>query len=177
VADVDIVGGTEGAPGADAAGGQGGADAAAANQKKQKEKMECGESGKYGDLKKKTGGGLFDRDHVPSKAALKEFARRELNAGKELCDNQKKAINNVGNAIAIPKEVHSEHSPSYGGRNTPQHIEDDSKNLQQAAKNDTEKVSQGMKDPCKKKYDEWAKKTTSMTNDDYAKMLKGAMGK
>lgn len=43
--------------------------------KKTKKKMKCGDFGKYGDLKKKTGEGQFDRDHVPSKAALKQRAK------------------------------------------------------------------------------------------------------
>lgn len=56
---------------------------------KKKPKLKCGEGGKYGDLKKKTGKGKLDRDHIPSKAALQEKAR-ELNGGKKLTDAQVK---------------------------------------------------------------------------------------
>jgi hypothetical protein len=144
-------------------------------KKKKKKEMKCGENGKYGDLKKKTGKGKFDRDHVPSKAALKSFARKECNGGAELCKLQKKAIENIGAAIAIPKGVHSQYSPTYGGNNTDARIKEDAGDLQAAAKRDTKDVSGGMKNPCKKKYDSWAKKVTKMTNADYKKVLKGAI--
>ena len=49
---------------------------------KGKKKLKCGDSGSYKDLKKKTGDGKFDRDHIPSKAALK--ARAEAMLGREL---------------------------------------------------------------------------------------------
>jgi hypothetical protein len=144
-------------------------------RKKKKKEMKCGESGKYGDLKKKTGKGQFDRDHVPSKAALKEFARKEVNGGAELCKLQKKAIDSVGNAIAIPRGVHKDYSPTYGGKNTPAQVSSDAGNLQGAAKRDTASVSAGMKNPCKKKYDNWAKKINKMKDKDYKKMLDKAI--
>lgn len=144
-------------------------------RKKKKKELKCGESGKYGDLKKKTGHGQFDRDHVPSKAALKEFARKEVNGGDELCKLQKKAIDNVGAAIAIPRGVHKDYSPTYGGKNTPTQVSSDAGNLQGAAQRDTKNVSAGMKNPCKKKYDKWAKKITKMKDKDYKKMLDKAI--
>ncbi len=167
------------APPADPAqGDQGKAKAGDKNKgknKKKKDNLECGENGTYGDLKKKTGGGQFDRDHVPSKGALKRFAKDECNGGEDLCKRQKKAIEQIGAAIAIPKAVHKDYSPTYGGRNTDTQIGNDAGNLQGAAQRDTAKVSQGMKDPCKKKYDEWAKKVNNTTNDDYKKMLSAAI--
>src|SRR5207253_2577602 len=92
-----------------------------------------------------------------------------------LCDAQKRAVDNIGNAIAIPKAVHSGHSPTYGGRNTDARMQSDASDLQSAAKRDTGEVSKGMQDPCKKKYSEWADKVGKMTNADYDKMLGAAI--
>lgn len=169
-------GGTKGGRGKGGRGG-GKGKGKGGKKKKQKDEMKCGESGSYGDLKKKTGKGKFDRDHVPSKAALKEFARKKLRGGRALCKKQAKAIDNIGNAIAIPKGVHSDYSPTYGSKNTPQQIKSDADGLQKAARRDTRNVKKGLKDPCKKKYAAWQKKINAMTNNDYAKMLKKAIGK
>lgn len=59
---------------------------------KKKKKLKCGEHGKYKDQKKKTGEGKFDRDHVPSKAALKKRAQSLLRPGEKLNPKQQKAI-------------------------------------------------------------------------------------
>jgi hypothetical protein len=168
-------GGTGNAPGAGASGAAGGRGGG--GNKGKKDKLKCGENGKYGDLKKKTAGGRFDRDHVPSKAALKEFARKELRGGRALCPDQASAIDNLGNAIAIPKAVHSGYSPTYGGKNTPDRISEDAGDLQTAAKRDTADVAQGMEGECKKKYQAWAKKVNGITNSQYKKMLSKAIGK
>jgi hypothetical protein len=176
----------DGAAGSGTAAGAGGAGGGANgnnnnNQnKKKKEEMECGESGTYGDLKKKTGKGLFDRDHVPSKGALKEFARKELNLGQELCKDQKRAIDAVGEAIAIPKWLHQKFSRTYGGLNSESTIGTDAADLQAAAKRDVENVKKGLGDQnmspeCKKKYEAWADKVGETTNEQYRDKLSKAM--
>ena len=96
--------------------------------------MKCGEGARYDDLKKKTGDGKFDRDHIPAKSALKEKAR-QLNQGKELTPAQQKAIDDWGNAIAIPREAHQQVSPTYGGRSNPIA---DAADLEGAAKRDVD---------------------------------------
>lgn len=170
-------------PGGPPASGEGAAGADANKKKgKKKDKLECGENGKYGDLKKKTGEGKFDRDHVPSKASLKERARNELRGGKELCPDQKKAIDNLAQAICIPKSIHSSYSPTYGGKNNPARILWDSANPQKAARRDTAEVLRGMKKDgvskeCRKKYADWAKKVNNTTPKQYDEMLSKAMGK
>ncbi len=182
MAKAKVPGGKARGKGAAGAGGAAGGKGKGAGGKgkgkgkgKKKDKMKCGESGSYGDLKKKTGGGKFDRDHVPSKGALKRYAQDEVMGGKKLCKLQKAAVDKIGNTIAIPKGVHSGHSPTYGGLNTDKRIGEDAADLQKAAKRDTANVSKGMKDPCKKKYQAWAKKVNKMTNDDYYKMLDKAI--
>ncbi len=68
-----------------------------------KDELDCGEYSAYGEQKKKTGHGKYDRDHIPSKAALKERAR-QLNGGMDLSPAQAAAIDNG----AIPDQ-HSRH--------------------------------------------------------------------
>jgi hypothetical protein len=150
-------------------------------KKKKKDKLKCGEKGKYGDLKKKTGEGKFDRDHVPSKAALKERARA-LRGGQKLCAKQQKAIDNAGLSIAIPKWAHQGYSPTYGSSNSPARIKGDSKNLQKAAQRDTVAMKKAMKKngaskECQKKYAEFAKEVDAKTPRQYDSALKTAMGK
>jgi hypothetical protein len=138
-----------------------------------KKKLKCGQDGSYSDLKKQSGDGKFDRDHIPSKAALHERAR-QLNNGKALTSAQKKAITDWGNAIAIPREAHQQYSPTYGGRNDPVA---DAKDLASSAKRDVNTMLDHIGEydadgGCKKAYKKASKKITDMTNEDYAKELK-----
>jgi hypothetical protein len=158
----------KGAKKADVAGNKGG-------HGKKKAKMKCGEGGKYGDLKKKTGEGKYDRDHIPSKAALLEKAK-ELNGGKDLKDWQIKKITNWGNSIAIPRKAHQDISPTYGGRNNPAADAHGEGGLAAAAKRDVdtmlEKIDEYDADGgCKKAYKKASKKILDMTNDDYKREL------
>jgi hypothetical protein len=104
---------------------------------KNKGKLKCGEYGQYGALKKKTGAGKLDRDHIPSKAALKERAV-ELAKSRylDVKDSQLRAIENLADAIAIPKAAHRGNSPTFGSRNTDSRIRGDAGNLGKAANRD-----------------------------------------
>ncbi|WGS51149.1 hypothetical protein LFL96_06500 [Paraburkholderia sp. D15] len=102
---------------------------------KQKKKMKCGEYGRYDKLKQKTGDNEFDRDHIPSKAALKERAK-SLNDGQDLTAAQKKAIDDWGEAIAIPRQPHIDVSPTYG--QTAAEAAKDAKNPAGSARRDVE---------------------------------------
>lgn len=140
---------------------------------KGKKKLKCGEYGKYGDLKKKTGDGKFDRDHIPSKAALKERARA-INGGRELSAAQKQAIDNYGSAIAIPRQAHIDVSPTYG--QTATDAAKDAKNLASSARRDVEAMLKEIEKydadgNCKKAYQKAAAKILRMSNDDFNKAL------
>lgn len=146
---------------------------AAKGGKDKKAKLKCGEYGKFGELKKKTGDNKFDRDHIPSKAALKERAR-ELNGGRDLSKAQQNAIDKWGEAIAIPKQAHIDASPTYG--QTAKEAAKDAKNLQASARRDVEAMLKEIDKydadgNCKKKYQKAAAKIMRMTNDDFAKGL------
>jgi hypothetical protein len=156
-----------------AGGGKGKKGTGKKGKRRKKKQMKCGESGSYGDLKKKTGKGKFDRDHVPSKGALKEKAK-QLNGGQKLCEAQKKAVDAIGNAIAIPKRIHQQYSPTYGQSQS--QAASDAKNLQASAKRDTREVKKRIKGKeCKKKYAAWARKINKITNASYSRMLKKAI--
>ena len=130
--------------------------------KKTKKKMKCGDFGKYGDLKKKTGEGQFDRDHVPSKAALKQRAKELASQrGEKLTSDQAKAIENLADAISIPKSTHKKSSRTYGGRNTSERVNSDAADLNAALENDLDEILKDLEktDPeCAKKYKKIAEK-------------------
>ena len=115
--------------------------------------MDCGEAGAYKELQKKTGQGKLDRDHVPSKSALKEAGRRLANKlGVDFTEQMASTISALGDTIAIPKPLHQQHSATYGGRSDP---EGDAKDLNTAAKRDLNEIESnwGKHDPdCAKAY-------------------------
>jgi hypothetical protein len=135
-------------------------EAAAASKKakkdttvKKKKKLKCGEYGKYGELKKKNGDNKFDRDHIPSKAALK--SRAEELKGGPLSQAEKNAIDKAADAIAIPKRAHINISPTYG--QTAAEAAKDAKNLSGAARRDVEEMLKKIDEydadgGCKKAY-------------------------
>lgn len=146
-----------------------------------KDTMNCGDNGKYGDMLNKTGDGKFDRDHVPSKAALQEAARQLIRKLKiALSDDQMAAlfgdkglISKQGETIAIPKKDHQQHSDTYGRRNSPEKIDNDAKDLGKAADKDLKTIEDAegkeMDDECAKKYKKAADEIRKKTHVDYLK--------
>lgn len=143
---------------------------------KAKPKLKCGEFGSYGKLSNGIDANGYERDHVPSKAALVKYAQDNLvKKGVKLTKGQKDAIGRAGLTIAIPKQAHKDVSRTYGrSRNTDKQIAEDAEDLVNAAKRDTEAISKEIDDyeeGCKQAYDEAAKIITSKTQADYDKML------
>ncbi len=140
---------------------------------KAKKKMKCGEYGKYGDLKKKTGDGEFDRDHIPSKAALK--ARAAELKGDKLTPKEMKAIDNAADAVAIPRQAHIDISPTHGTKNiklAPKDAED----LAGAARRDIEAMLKEIESydkdgGCKKAYQKASRRVLRKSNADFDKWL------
>ncbi len=134
-------------------------------------KMKCGELNQYGEQQKKSGKGKFDRDHIPSKAALKAKAEK-LNGGP-LDKCQIKRIEKGALAIVIPKPAHQQISPTYG-----QSLEDakkDAKNLSGSVKRDTEAMEKEIKKynkACEEAYKKAADKIKKITNRQYTEWLK-----
>jgi len=143
---------------------------------KVKEPLDCGQSGTYRDLKKQSGKNKYDRDHVPSKSALKEKAKQLAEEmGKTLTKDMEKIIDALGDTIAIPKALHRDHSETYGGRSDP---EGDAEDLNAAAKRDLDAIQNnwGKEDPeCAAYYAEFADALRERIDEDpkyYEKWLK-----
>lgn len=135
-------------------------------------KMKCGELNQYGEQKKVTAGGKRDRDHIPSKAALKARAKELKNKGKRrksaLKPCQRRRIDNGALCIVIPRRAHQQVSPTYG--QSAADAAADSKDLAGSADRDTKKMSRKLKnyDPaCVKAYRKAAKKIRKVTNKQY----------
>jgi uncharacterized Zn-binding protein involved in type VI secretion len=142
-----------------------------------KPKMALGEIDEYGKLKSKTGDGLFDRDHQPSKGALKD--RAEQLKGDYLTPAEARRIENQAQAVAIPKDVHSA-GPTYGGKNTPALRSSDASDLARAARRDADAmVANGRRlDPNNlPTYENAAGRMTTMTNEQYDAWLRGLLDK
>jgi hypothetical protein len=141
------------------------------------DQLQCGELGSYGEQKERTGNGEYHRDHIPSKAALKERAR-QLNGGINLSPAQASAIENQASSVVIPAAAHREASPTYGGRNA-NLIEDDANDLAGAAKRDTDDMIGEIDDyadkECAKAYKQAAKEIKKKTNDDYDDFLQNIL--
>ncbi|MCT6519277.1 S-type pyocin domain-containing protein [Proteus vulgaris] len=68
----------------------------------------------YGKLKKLSKGGIYEVDHIPSKAAVEIYL---TNLDETMTETQLDiALDNVA-SVAIPKSVHQKCSETYGGRN------------------------------------------------------------
>ena len=147
-------------------------------------KMACGELGQYGPQKKVRKAGKRSRDHIPSKQALKERAKKLKGKGKRkvrlnACEN--KAI--VDNALTIvtPTKAHQRGSRSYG--QTRARASADADNLQQAANDDLDQMmtdADGIKKSDKNCQDAYAKSAETIkaiTNDDYDKWLMDIIAK
>jgi hypothetical protein len=136
--------------------------------------LDCGEVGEYGDQKKRTGGGEYHRDHIPSKAALKDRAV-QLQMGKALTTTQAAAIENAAISVVIPASAHQGVSPTYGGRNSVERIGEDAGDLKKAAKRDLDDMKKELGDhadaDCEKAYAAAAKKIEKISNEDYDNFL------
>ncbi len=80
-----------------------------------------------------------------------------------------------GKTIAIPKKDHQQNSRTYAGRNNPDKVKGDSKDLQQAAKDDTKTIEDAegkeMDDECLGKYKKAAEEIRKKTHKEYVKEL------
>lgn len=181
----------KGAPSA-SGGGAGGARGGKKRGKRKRKKHKCGDNGSHGKLKREFSAGKmgkvteFERDHVPSFAALNKAAGDMLKGGK-VCPKQSGRLYAAADACAIPYGVHRDYSRTCGtGNNTPEQISTDAgkqgDGLKAAAKKDTDKLKKGLNKTkqskeCKKRYKEWADKVEERDTKWYRKMIKGALNK
>ena len=83
----------------------------------------------YSEFNRRSRQGKYEADHMPSKAAVEAYLRREYPHLKE--SQIKELIQDVA-AIVIPMNVHRKISKTYGGRNSIVQIESDSRDLRAA---------------------------------------------
>ncbi|MEW9209563.1 S-type pyocin domain-containing protein [Citrobacter werkmanii] len=97
----------------------------------------------YRDFKRRSRQGIYEADHMPSRAAVEAYL------SKLYPDVAPKDISKLADrvaAIVIPKEVHQKISETYGGRNTPAQIELDSHNLRAAADRNLDAIKPALKE-------------------------------
>jgi RHS repeat-associated protein len=101
---------------------------------KKKQDLVQGEVGSYRDQKKKAAApSKLDRDHIPSKAAVKRALEKKL--GRPLKPNEARNVDNNLSTAAIKTTTHKE-GRTHGSKNTKAQIDKDSGNLRQAANKD-----------------------------------------
>lgn len=133
--------------------------------------------------KKRRGARVWERDHVPSKAAL--FKRAEKLCGltkgtkkkpNALYDCVTGKLEDRGMAIVIPRKIHRGFSKTCGKRNTKKQIKDDAAtraSLDAAIKRDTDALIEALKGTdCEAEYKEAAKSLKS--GEEIDEMIKKA---
>lgn len=81
-------------------------------------------------------------DHQPSYAAQK--AAKEAALRRELTPAEAAALKANTPAVASPRDIHQQTSPTYGGRNTPERIATDAADLDAAATRDSNAFNEAM---------------------------------
>jgi len=101
-------------------------------------KVQPGDTGTYGSLKtqKRANGETeaLDMDHQPSFAA--QVAAKQKALGRRLTDQELAELKANTPAVASPRTIHQGTSPTYGGRNTAQKVQQDAADLEAARARD-----------------------------------------
>jgi hypothetical protein len=137
--------------------------------------LKCGEVGTYAQLNKKRAFPKFERDHVPSAAAMRNAAKkakRGMSPAKLKCVNNR--LKEKALTIAIPTTTHRRFSRTCGsGRNTSKQINNDGDNLSRAANKDLAQIQKALDGPpknaCADAYRKAAKKVKSQ---DHNKLIR-----
>lgn len=97
----------------------------------------------YKDFTGRSRQGKYEADHMPSRAAVEQFLMDEYpGLDQKLI---RKMADRVA-AIVVPKEVHQKISQTYGGRNKPEQIARDAKNLRSALDRNFDAIKPVLKD-------------------------------
>jgi hypothetical protein len=127
----------------------------------------------------------LERDHIPSTAALQKYAENNLDSmlrdllecededidpekRDELIEHLRSKIDwerfevevqFSAFTVAIPRELHREHSRTIGSRNTPEQIEEDAQDLGAAAERDINELKKNLRSQAMQDYKKRFKKT------------------
>jgi len=96
----------------------------------------------YSDFVRRSRQGIYEADHMPSRAAVEAYI---LKLDPTLKDAQLKKYSDEVAAIVIPKKVHQKISETYGKRNAAR-IELDSRNLRAAADSNIDAIKPALKE-------------------------------
>jgi len=91
------------------------------------------QTGSYRKQKQKRAGKL-DRDHIPSKAAVKRAMKKQL--GRKLSKRERKNLENNLTSVAVDRKGVHQPGRTYGNKNTDDQINRDSRDLRKAANSD-----------------------------------------
>ncbi|MBK5071553.1 S-type pyocin domain-containing protein [Budviciaceae bacterium CWB-B4] len=97
----------------------------------------------YSDFEGRSREGLYHADHMPSAAAVRANLKRRYPDADE--NELREMAKNVA-AIIVPAEVHRKISETYGARNTPKQIEEDSWELKSALDRNFEAIRPALKE-------------------------------
>lgn len=137
--------------------------------------LKCGEVNTYAELNKKRAKPKWERDHVPSHAAMLKAATSSP-GGRALTKAQKACVKGKLKAqaltIAIPKSLHRGYSRTCGSRNTPSQIKTDAGGLDKAANKDLARVQKRLDStgsPCAAAYREAARQVRAQDHEGLIK--------
>jgi hypothetical protein len=137
--------------------------------------LKCGEVETYAELNKKRAKPKWERDHVPSHAAMFKAATgspagRGMTAAQKACVKGK--IKDRALTIAIPKSLHRGYSRTCGSRNTASQIKKDAKNLKSATNKDLARLQKRLDStgsPCAAAYREAARQVRAQDREGLIK--------
>jgi len=132
--------------------------------------LKCGEVGTYSKLNEKRARRKFERDHVPSHAAMNKAAQSSSRM-RDASDVERACVKSRLKAraltISIPRTLHRGHSRTCGSRNTKNQIKTDSKDLDSAANRDLGRIQRRLdstNSPCAAAYRAAAKKVRAQNH-------------
>ncbi|HDR2752410.1 TPA: S-type pyocin domain-containing protein [Enterobacter asburiae] len=97
----------------------------------------------YSNFRYRPRSGMYEADHMPSRAAVEAYLLRENPNLKR--DQLRELSDNVA-AVIVPKEVRQRISETYGGRNSKSRIETDTLNLRSAVDRNIDAMKDALKE-------------------------------
>jgi hypothetical protein len=96
------------------------------------------DTGTFKDMRRRSVKDGMTPDHIPSFAAIKKVL--ETNLGRKLTEDEARHLRDTTNTLVYSTRLHQQFSRTYGGRNNPTQILQDSQNLQRAFIEDMERI-------------------------------------